>query len=61
MEKAQREDVHGGALAVRHATLAPKELSHDTGDGAAVENGERLAAVCGDDTVVGDDSMLEAG
>lgn len=53
------EDVHGTTLAVGHARLAAEQLTNDTLDGAATEDGEGVATVRSDDLVFGRNSRLE--
>lgn len=54
------EDVHRAALAVGHARLAAEKLREYTGDGAAAQHCEGMAAVGGDDTVLGGDTVFQA-
>ena len=58
-KEAGREDVHRPALAVRHAALAAEQLADDALDRAPAQDGERVAAVRGDDAVLGRDARLE--
>jgi hypothetical protein len=58
-EEVRGKDVHGATLAVRHASRAAEELGEDTLDRAAAEDGEGVAAVGGDDEVLGCDGVFE--
>ena len=58
-EESRREDVHRTTLAARHAVLATEELSKNTLDGTATEDGEGVAAVRGDDQVLRRNGSLE--
>ena len=59
-EEGLCEDVHGTALAVRHAALSTEQLGNDTLDRPAAKDGERVASVGRDDLVVWLDAGLEA-
>jgi len=58
-EERRSEDVHGTTLAVRHATLATEKLAEDTGDGPTTHDGERMAAIAGNDFVVWFDAVFK--
>ena len=52
------EHVHGASLASRDTSLASEKLGKDGGDGATTHVGESVAAVGGDDLVLGSQSGL---
>jgi hypothetical protein len=57
-DERRSEDVHRSTLSVTHTINATEELSKNTLDRSTTENGEGVAAVGGDDLVLGDDGVV---
>jgi hypothetical protein len=51
--------MHRTTLAVRHASLATKQLSNNTLDGAATHNSEGVTPVCSNDAIFRLDTILK--
>jgi hypothetical protein len=51
---------HGSALAMRHAVLTAEKFGNDTTDRAAAQDGIGVAAICGNEFVVGFDGGFDA-
>ena len=58
-KESRRKEMHRPAPAPRHAALAPNQLAHDPLERPAAQEGERVAAVGGDDAVILRDRVFE--
>jgi len=51
--------VHGTTLSVRHAPLTAEKLTENTSDGTTTHDGERMATIGSDDSVVWFDAVFK--